>query len=65
MVSRRGGRQAAVDARTDPNFVVMARTDALAIEGLQAAIDRACAYVAAGADMILTYYALEAAKWLK
>jgi len=44
--------KAAVDARTDPDFVVMARTDALAVEGLPAAIDRARAYVAAGADMI-------------
>jgi methylisocitrate lyase len=44
--------KAAVDARTDPAFVVMARTDALAVEGLQAAIDRACACVEAGADMI-------------
>ncbi|KAA6462897.1 methylisocitrate lyase [Acidobacteria bacterium AB60] len=44
--------KAAVDARTDPHFVLMARTDALANEGLAAAIDRAQAYVAAGADMI-------------
>jgi methylisocitrate lyase len=44
--------RAAVDARPDPAFVVMARTDALAVEGLQAAIDRACACVEAGADMI-------------
>ena len=44
--------KAAVDARTDPNFVIMARTDALAVEGLQSAIDRACACVEAGADMI-------------
>ena len=44
--------RAAVDARTDPNFVVMARTDALAVEGLEAAIDRARAYVEAGADML-------------
>jgi methylisocitrate lyase len=44
--------KAAVDARTDPDFVVMARTDALAVEGLQAAIDRACTCVEAGADMI-------------
>ena len=44
--------KAAVDARTDPEFVVMARTDALAVEGLDAAIDRARACVAAGADMI-------------
>ena len=43
---------AAVDARTDPQFVIMARTDALANEGLQAAIERAQGYVAAGADMI-------------
>jgi methylisocitrate lyase len=44
--------KAAVDARTDPQFVIMARTDALANEGLAAAIGRAQAYVAAGADMI-------------
>jgi len=44
--------KAAVDARSDPGFVVMARTDALAVEGLQAAIDRASACVEAGADMI-------------
>ncbi|HXF16916.1 MAG TPA: methylisocitrate lyase [Burkholderiales bacterium] len=44
--------KAAVDARTDAGFVIMARTDALAVEGLEAAIDRACAYVEAGADMI-------------
>ena len=44
--------KAAVDARIDPDFVIMARTDALAVEGLQAAIDRAGACVDAGADMI-------------
>ena len=44
--------KAAVDAKTDPQFVIMARTDALAVEGLQSAIDRACACVEAGADMI-------------
>ena len=44
--------KAAVDAKTDPGFVIMARTDALAVEGLQSAIDRACACVEAGADMI-------------
>ncbi|MCH4246781.1 MAG: methylisocitrate lyase [Acinetobacter populi] len=44
--------KAAVDARADDRFVVMARTDALAVEGLQAAIDRAGAYVEAGADML-------------
>jgi len=42
----------AVDARSDPSFVVMARTDALAVEGIDAAIERAVAYVEAGADMI-------------
>ena len=44
--------KAAADARTDPGFVIMARTDALAVEGLNAAIDRAAACVEAGADMI-------------
>lgn len=44
--------KAAVDARGDPSFVIMARTDALAGEGLVRAIERAQAYVAAGADMI-------------
>jgi len=44
--------KAAVDARTDAEFVIMARTDALAGEGLEAALDRVAAYVAAGADMI-------------
>jgi methylisocitrate lyase len=44
--------KAAVDARTDPEFVIMARTDALANEGLAAALDRTSAYVEAGADMI-------------
>jgi len=44
--------KAAVDARVDPAFGIMARTDALASEGLERAIERARAYVAAGADMI-------------
>ena len=44
--------KAAVDARTDDKFVIMARTDAHAVEGQQAALDRAAAYVEAGADMI-------------
>ncbi|MFZ8987611.1 MAG: methylisocitrate lyase [Steroidobacteraceae bacterium] len=44
--------KAAVDGRTDENFVVMARTDAHAVEGQQAAVDRALTYVEAGADMI-------------
>jgi methylisocitrate lyase len=44
--------KAAVDARTDASFVIMARTDALANEGLNAALDRAAACVEAGADMV-------------
>lgn len=44
--------KAAVDAKTDADFVIMARTDALANEGINAAVDRAAAYVEAGADMI-------------
>jgi methylisocitrate lyase len=52
--------KAAVDARTDPQFVIMARTDALANEGLAAAIERAQAYVAAGADMIFAEAVTEA-----
>ena len=44
--------KAAVDARTDPDFFIMARTDAFAQEGLDKAIERAKAYVAAGADGI-------------
>jgi len=44
--------KAAVDARTDDQFVIMARTDALAVEGLDSAVERAVACVEAGADMI-------------
>ncbi len=44
--------KAAVDAKTDPDFVIMARTDAFAVEGLESAIDRASACVEAGADMV-------------
>ncbi|TLX62162.1 methylisocitrate lyase [Stutzerimonas nosocomialis] len=44
--------KAAVDARTDDSFVIMARTDALAVEGLEAALERAEACVEAGADMV-------------
>src|SRR5215467_1286083 len=44
--------KAAVDGRTDSQFVLMARTDAHAVEGQQAAVERAAAYVEAGADMI-------------
>jgi methylisocitrate lyase len=53
--------KAAVDARRDAGFVIMARTDAFAREGREAALDRAVAYVAAGADMIFAeaLYTLE------
>jgi methylisocitrate lyase len=44
--------RSAADARTDPDFFIFARTDSLAVEGLEAAIDRACACVEAGADGI-------------
>src|SRR5687768_7095366 len=44
--------KAAVDARTDAGFVIMARSDAAAVEGIDAAIERAVAYVEAGADMV-------------
>jgi methylisocitrate lyase len=44
--------KAAVDARIDPDFVIMARTDAFAVEGLDATIERACRYRDAGADML-------------
>ena len=44
--------KAAVDARTDPDFTIMARTDALAVEGIEAAMDRAGAYIEAGADAL-------------
>jgi methylisocitrate lyase len=53
--------RAAVSARRDPNFVVCARTDAAAIEGVPAAIDRARAYAEAGADLIFTEALTEAA----
>ena len=44
--------KAAVDARTDPDFVIMARTDAAGVEGIEAAIERGCRYREAGADML-------------
>ena len=44
--------KAAVDARTDDDFSIMARTDAIAIEGIDAAIERVLAYIAAGADLV-------------
>jgi methylisocitrate lyase len=55
--------KAAADARTDEQFVLMARTDALANEGLVAAIERAQAYVAAGADMIFAEAVTELAQY--
>lgn len=51
--------KAAVDARRDADFVIMARTDAYAVEGMEAALDRACACVEAGADMIFAEAMLE------
>lgn len=57
--------KAAADARTDPDFVLMARTDALAGEGLNAAIDRCAAYVEAGADMIFAEAVTELAMYSK
>ncbi|HYL90957.1 MAG TPA: methylisocitrate lyase [Burkholderiales bacterium] len=57
--------KAAVDARTDPGFVIMARTDALASEGLEKAVERARAYVEAGADMIFPEAMTELAMYKK
>jgi methylisocitrate lyase len=57
--------KAAVDARTDPQFVIMARTDALAVEGVAAAVDRAVAYVDAGADMIFPEAVTELATYAR
>ena len=54
-----------MDARTDADFVIMARTDALAVEGLEAAIDRAAACVEAGADMIFPEAMTELAMYRK
>jgi len=51
--------KASVDARTDENFVIMARTDALAVEGLGRAVERAVACVEAGADMVFPEAVLE------
>jgi methylisocitrate lyase len=55
--------KAAVDARTDEGFVIMARTDALANEGLNAALDRAAACVEAGADMVFPEAVTELAQY--
>jgi methylisocitrate lyase len=57
--------KAAVDARSDPDFIVMARTDALASEGLERALERASAYAAAGADMIFPEAITELAMYRK
>ena len=57
--------KAAVDAKTDADFVIMARTDALASEGLNSAIDRAGAYAEAGADMIFPEAITELAQYKK
>lgn len=55
--------KAAVDARTDPDFFLIARTDAIAVEGLEAAIDRALACVQAGADAIFAEAAYDLATY--
>jgi methylisocitrate lyase len=55
--------KAAVDARTDEEFVIMARTDAMASEGLNAALDRAAACVEAGADMVFPEAVTELAQY--
>jgi methylisocitrate lyase len=57
--------KAAADARTDPQFVIMARTDAVAGEGLDAALERAVKYAAAGADMIFPEAVTELAQYRK
>lgn len=57
--------KAAADAKTDPDFVLMARTDALQVEGLQGVIDRACACVAAGADAIFAEAMTDVAMYRK
>ena len=57
--------KSAVDARSDPEFIIMARTDALAVEGIDKAIERAIACVAAGADMIFPEAITELAMYRK
>jgi methylisocitrate lyase len=57
--------KAAADAKTDRDFVIIARTDSLAVEGLDAAIERACACVEAGADMIFPEAITELAMYKK
>lgn len=57
--------KACVDARTDDKFVIMARTDAIANEGLEKAIERMQAYIAAGADMIFAEAVTDLAMYTK
>ena len=57
--------KASADAKTDADFVIIARTDALAVEGLDAAVERACACVEAGADMIFPEAITELAMYRK
>jgi methylisocitrate lyase len=57
--------KAAVDARSDPSFQIMARTDAIAVEGLSAALERSRAYVEAGADMIFAEAVTELAQYVE
>ena len=57
--------KAAVDARTDPDFYLIARTDAIAVEGIDAAIERSLACVAAGADAIFAEAAYDLATYRK
>ena len=57
--------KASVDGRTDPTFVIMARTDSLATEGVDSAIQRCKAYVAAGADMIFAEALTDAEQYKK
>ena len=57
--------KAAIDAKTDDDFVVMARTDALANEGLEGAIERALAYQEAGADALFPEAFIELNQYLE
>src|SRR5258708_39634910 len=57
--------KAAVDARTDPSFVIMARTDGLASQGLDSAVSRCISYVEAGADMIFPEAVTDLAQYRK
>jgi methylisocitrate lyase len=57
--------KAAVDARTDPDFVIMARTDALASEGFESSVERSIEYVEAGADMIFPEAVTELGQYRK